>query len=133
MRYSHALKLRDMMHKAAAALSDRDASLAAELSPGYPADGSLMAAGTRIRWKGALYRASADLWATAENDPDHAPALWEKILYREGIRIIPEVIPAALAFELGERGWWGDTLYESRIAANVYTPAQYAAGWKEIP
>ena len=26
-------------------------------------------------------------------------------------------------------GWWNNNLYQSTIAANVYTPAQYPAGW----
>lgn len=121
-----------MIEKAAASLSDKDASEAVELSAHYPGDGSLMAAGTRINWKGQLYRAAVDLWATEQNDPDHAPTLWEKVLYRDGIRIIPEVITAGLAFGLGERGWWGDDIYESLIPANVHTPAQHPAGWKKV-
>lgn len=132
MKREHAYKLREMMHKAAASLDDKDASEAAELSPGYPGDGSLIKAGTRVNWHGALYRAEADLWATEQNDPDNAPALWEKVMYRNGVRIIPETITVTSAFSAGERGWWGDTIYESLIDANVYTPAQYAAGWKEL-
>lgn len=132
MKRSHALKLREMMEKAAASLSDKDASEAVELSGRYPNDGSLIAAGSRINWKGQLNRAAVDLWATEQNDPDHAPTLWEKVLYRDGIRIIPEVITAGLAFALGERGWWGDDLYESLIPANVHTPAQHPAGWKKV-
>lgn len=132
MKRSYALKLRQIMEKAAAGLSDKDASEAVELSGRYPNDGSLIAAGSRINWKGQLYRAAVDLWATEQNDPDHAPTLWEKVLYRDGIRIIPEVITAGLAFGLGERGWWGDDLYESLIPANVHTPAQHPAGWKKV-
>lgn len=124
--------LRQMMEKAAVSLSDKEASEAVELSARYPGDGSLVAAGTRINWKGQLYRAAVDLWATEQNDPDHAPTLWEKVLYRDGIRIIPEVITAGLAFGLGERGWWGDDLYESLIPTNVHTPAQHPAGWKKV-
>ena len=132
MKRSHALMLRAMIEKAAVSLSDQEASEAVELTGRYSNDGSLISAGTRINWKGQLYRAAADLWATAENDPDHAPALWEKVMYRDGIRIIPEIITAGLAFGLGERGWWGEDLYESLIPANVYTPAQYPDGWKKV-
>lgn len=132
MKLSHAIKVRDMMHKAASSLSDKDASEAVELSGRYPNDGSLVSAGTRINWQGQLYRASVDLWATELNDPEHAPTLWEKIMYRDGIRIIPEVITAGAAFAKGERGWWRDELYESLILANVYTPAQYPEGWKKL-
>lgn len=129
MKRSHALKLRQMIEKAAVSLDDKDASEAVELTRNYPNDGSLMSAGTRINWKGSLYRAAVDLWATEQNDPDNAPTLWEKVMYRDGIRIIPETITVTSAFSKGEQGWWGDALYESLYDNNVYTPAAWPAGW----
>ena len=93
-------------------------------------DGSLIPYQTRINWNGTVKMAAADLWDTEENNPDNAPALWSDLKYRDGIRIIPEVITAAEAFAKGERGWWGEDLYESLIDANVYTPAQYPEGWR---
>lgn len=36
------------------------------------------------------------------------------------------------AFGLDELGWWQEHVYRSTIAANVYTPAQYAAGWELV-
>lgn len=36
------------------------------------------------------------------------------------------------ASSLDECGWWGDTLYRSKLAANVYTPEQYSAGWEAV-
>lgn len=128
-----ARRLRPLIMKAAASLDDKDASNAVELYAEYPNDATvLIQNGSRINWKGTLYRAAVDLWASEENDPDNAPTLWEKVMYRDGIRIIPEVITAGLAFSLGEQGWWGDKLYESLINANVYTPEQYPTGWKLI-
>jgi hypothetical protein len=95
-------------------------------------DGARIACRTRINWRGTVKMAAQDLWDREENDPDHAPALWSDLRYREGIRVIPPVSTAAEAFGLGERGWWGDTLYESLIPANVYTPEQYPAGWRIV-
>ena len=129
---SEAHQLRAMIEKAAALLPDKDASKAVGLSGKYPNDGSLVKAGMRIGWKSALYRAAADLWATEQNDPEHAPTLWEKVLYRDGIRIIPEVITAGLLFSKGEIGWWGDDLYKSRFDNNVQTPAAWPAGWELV-
>lgn len=122
--------LRAMIEKAAAGLDDRDASMAAELFPRLKRDGSLIAAFTRVNWNGAVMAAQADLWDTEPNDPDHAPNLWKALAYRDGIRIIPEVIYLAEAFSAGERGWWGDTVYVSLVDNNVYTPAQYAQNWE---
>ena len=130
MTRQHAYRLREMMHKAAVSLDDKDASAAAELFPRMKYDGSLISYQTRINWNGTVKMAAADLWDTEENNPDNAPALWSDLKYRDGIRIIPEVITAAEAFAKGERGWWEDELYESLIDANVYTPAQYPEGWR---
>ena len=37
---------------------------------------------------------------------------------------------ATAAFELGELGWLDGKVYKSLLAANVYTPEQYQAGWE---
>lgn len=131
MTRKEALKLRAIVEQAAVSLSDQTASEGVMLFPRLKADNSLIRSGTRINWRGTLKRAAVDLWDTEANNPDNAPDLWEDIGYREGIRIIPATITAGLAFALGEKGWWGDVLYESLIAANTYTPEQYPAGWKE--
>lgn len=113
-------------------LDDKTASTSAELFPRLTENGAIVKAGVRINWHGKLKRAAVDLWDTEENNPDNAPTLWEDIPYRNGYRIIPETITATLAFALGECGYWGDALYRSKIAANVYTPEQYADGWEVI-
>ena len=127
-----ARKLRPIVVKAAQYLDDKDASQAIALFDGMRYDGSLIKTGTRINWNGALKQAAVDLWDTETNNPDNAPTLWVDIAYREGIRIIPETITAAEAFALDELGWWQEHVYRSTIAANVYTPDQYAAGWELI-
>lgn len=132
MKRAEALYLRSVVEQAAASLDDKTASTAAMLFPRLKQDGSLVRVGTRINWNGTIKRAAVDIWDTEANDPDHAPNLWEDILYRDGIRIIPAVITVGLAFAKGERGWWGDTLMESTADNNVYTPVQYADNWKIV-
>ena len=127
-----ARKLRPYIVQASASLDDASASNAAELFPALKQDGSLVRAGTRINWHGTIKRAAADLWDTEQNNPDNAPTLWEDIAYKQGYRIIPETITAGTAFAKDECGWWGDVLYKSLIDANVYTPAQYPAGWEVV-
>ena len=127
-----ARKMRAAMETAAVSLDDATASTAPELFPRLKGDGSLVKAGTRICWGGTLKRAAVDLWDNAENTPDVAPTLWEDVLYRDGIRIIPETITVGLAFAKGEKGWWGDVLYASTIDANVWTPEAYPAGWEIV-
>lgn len=127
-----AKQLRELIEQAVTSLSDADASKGVELFPGLKGDGSLVSNGTRITFDGKLYRAAVDLWDTEQNNPANAPTLWEELLCREGYRIIPDTITVGLAFSAGEIGWWGDTLYRSKVNNNVYTPDQYAANWEVV-
>jgi hypothetical protein len=118
------------IEKLVEAADDATASTVVILFPVLTYDGALIEAGTRINWNNTLKRAAVDLWNTVDNNPDNAPALWEDVLYKDGIRIIPENITATNPFAKGELGWWGDVLYESVADNNVYTPEQYANNWK---
>ena len=129
MTRAEALRLRAIVEQAASSLDDQTASTAPALLRKLKQDGKLVPAGTRINWGCTITRAAVDLWDTAENTPDAAPTLWEDIDYRDGYRVIPSVITAGTAFAMDELGWWGDKLYKSKLAANVYTPEQYPAGW----
>ena len=132
MKRDEALRLRAIVEQAAASLPDKEASEGAALFPRLKGNGSLIKVGTRINWNGTLKRSSVDLWDTDANTPDAAPTLWEDIAYRQGYRIIQATITAGAAFAQGECGWWGDTLYRSTIAANVWTPDAYPAGWEAV-
>ena len=127
-----ARKYRAIIEQAMSLTDDKTASEAPGLFPRLVCAGQLIRAGARINWNGTIKRAAVDLWATEGNDPDHAPTLWEDISYREGYRLIPDIITVGTAFAKNECGWWEDALYRSTIDANVYTPAQYPAGWEIV-
>ena len=133
MTRAQAERIRAQVEAGAAALPDAEASIEPSLTRKMRYDGSLIKAGTRIDWGGVLKRAAVDLWDTEGNNPDNASDLWENVLYRDGIRVIPDVITAGLAFSYGEQGWWGDVLMRSILPGektNVYTPDQYPAAWE---
>lgn len=132
MTEKEARALRSLITQGAQSLSDAQVSTAPEVLPRLTYDGSLISNGTRINWNGTIKRAAVDLWDAEANDPDHAPTLWEDVLYRDGYRIIPETITVGLQFSSGELGWWDGKLYRSLRDANVWTPADYPAGWKEV-
>ena len=137
MTRDEALKLRAIVEKAAESLDNKTAFEGKALFPNPKDaetfwDGHLITTGTRIRWKGELKFAMNDLWAYASNNPDNAPSLWDHISYKQGERIIPAVIPASLAFDKGEKGWYGDVLFISLIPANVWTPDENPAGWEAV-
>lgn len=113
-------------------LDDAMASTVIPLYPTMTYSGNLIETGTRINWNGTLKRAAVDVWDNPGCNPDNAPDLWEDINYRDGYRIIPDKITVGLAFADGERGWWKDTLHESTVDNNVYTPDEYADNWKVI-
>lgn len=113
-------------------VDDKTASISPELFGKLIEDGGLVKAGTRINWKGVLKKAAVDLWDRPENNPDNAPMLWEDIIYKNGYRIIPEVITVTAAFSKDECGWWEDVLYRSMVDSNVYNPAVYPDNWEEV-
>lgn len=131
MTRAEAIAIKNGILKLREGAGDALASTAPGIYPTLKGDGSLIRAGERINHGGRLLRATVDLWDSPESDPEVAPNLWEEINYREGYRIIPEVITAASAFALGELGWWEDELYRSMLSANVYTPSAYPSGWKK--
>ena len=127
-----ALAFRRLVELGAQSLSDKDVSTAPDVLPRMTYSGELIKNGTRINWNGTIKRAAVDLWDTEQSNPDNALTLWEDVLYRYGIRIIPDTITPGLAFVKGERGWWDNELYESLLDSNVYTPEQYPSGWTKI-
>lgn len=132
MTREEAIAFRKLVELGSLSIDDKTVSTAPDVLPRIKYDGALISNGTRINWNGTIKRAAVDLWDTEQSNPDNAPALWEDVLYKNGIRIIPETITAGLAFAKGEQGYWKDELYESLINANVYTPEQYAQGWKKL-
>lgn len=84
------------------------------------------------RHKGDLYRCRQTHTTQAGWEPDKTEALFKKLMYRDGIRIIPDVITTGDMFAEGEQGWWGDVLYRSKKDNNVYTPAVRPEDWEEV-
>jgi hypothetical protein len=130
MTREYALKLRAAIVQGSMSLDDKTASTAPDMFPRLKGDGSLISAGTRINWNGTVKKAAIDTWDLELYNPYNAPAIWEDIEYKEGYRIIPETLTVTTAFAKDECGWWGDTLYRSKVDNNVYTPAQYSLNWE---
>lgn len=131
MTRSEAQKLIADIVKLRESATDAQASLAVSVYPTLKQDGSLIKSGTRVNHNGTIIRAAVDLYDTETNSPENASTLWETLNYKDGYRIIPEVITVGTAFSKGELGWWNGELYESLVDSNVYTPDQYAPNWSK--
>lgn len=133
MTREQALKLRKLIEKASVSLSDEDASMGATLFPQLKGDNGLVPAGTRINWHGTIKRAANALWDTVENDPDHAPEMWNDIEYREGLRVLTGPIPATNPVQADEICWYKDEKWRNVSGVpSVYLPDEYPEGWERM-
>lgn len=127
-----AVKLRPFIEKAASNLDDADALEAVQLFPQWN-DSTRYKEGDRVRFQNILYKCLLDHIAQPTWSPITSPSLWTKVLIPD-----PEVIPeweqpdSTNAYQIGDKVTFEGKIYESVIANNIWSPAAYPAGWKEI-
>lgn len=134
MTKEHAYKLRDMLHKASASLSDEDALEAVELFPAWLTNIDY-AVDYRVRFLTKLYRCVQAHTSQTGWEPDNTPALWTEVAKPGEIPVWRQPTGAQDAYNKGDRVWFPEKdtkVYESLIDSNVYSPEAYPAGWKEI-
>lgn len=134
MTREQAVLIRRAVVAGGVALDDREVSIVPEVLEPMRYHGALIEGDTRIPWGNGIKRARADLWDLEENNPDNAPTLWNDVLYRDGVRVIPETVTVDAAFSFGEIGWWGYVLKESILPGektNVWTPEEYPEAWRD--
>lgn len=127
-----AVKLRPFIEKAASNLDDADALEAVQLFPQWN-DSTRYKEGDRVRFQNTLYKCLLDHIAQPTWSPITSPSLWAKVLIPD-----PNVIPeweqpdSTNAYQIGDKVIFEGKTYESVIANNIWSPAAYPAGWKEI-
>lgn len=127
MTREHAYKLRELLHKASASLSDEDALEGIELFPIW--DESLAYnVGDRVRFEGTLYRCLQAHTAQSGWNPVDATSLWARVLIPD-----PEVIPEWIQpdstnpYMTGDKVTHNGQTWISTIDNNVWEPGVY--GW----
>lgn len=134
MKREHAYKLREMLHKASASLSDEDALDGIELFPLWGADTGY-AADIRVRYEDKLYRCVQAHTSQIGWEPPAVPALWTEVAKPGEIPVWRQPTGAQDAYMIGDKVWYPEkdtTVYRSTIDNNVWSPEAYPAGWEVV-
>ena len=134
MTREHAYQLRDMIRKASASLEDGDALTAVELFEPWRPDTSYTA-GQRLRYGDKLYRVVQAHTSQADWTPDTTPALYTEVTKPGEIPVWRKPTGAQDAYHTGDKVHYPDAdgpVYESTVDNNVWSPADYPAGWKIV-
>lgn len=134
MKREHAYKLREMLHKASAFLPDEDALEAVELFPTWQTD-TAYTADQRLRYGDKLYRVVQSHTSQADWMPDATPALYTEVAKPGEIPVWRQPTGAQDDYNTGDKVHYPDAdgpVYESIIDNNVWSPADYPAGWKIV-
>ncbi len=127
-----ARKLRTLLELAVQSLQPADALEGVELFPTWKTD-TAYEVGYKVRHGGILYACLQAHTSQAGWEPGVAPSLWAKVLIPD-----PDVIPdweqpdSTNAYMKGDKVRFDGKVYESLIDNNVWSPAVYPAGWREV-
>lgn len=128
-----ALQLRQMIVKASASLDDEDALEAIELFAPWAADKDY-AMDVRMRYGEKLYRCVQAHHSQTDWTPDATPALWTEVAKPGEIPVWRQPTGAQDAYMKGDKVHYPDAdgpVYESTMDNNVWSPADYPAGWQK--
>lgn len=117
-------------------VGDGDAAECAELFPAWDGNGKEYKAGERVRYAGVVFKVLQGHVSQPEWNPERSASLFTKSLI-----FGPDVIPvweqpgSGNAYMAGDRVHYpteDGPVYESFIDNNVWSPADYPEGWKEV-
>ena len=121
--------LRPYIEKASISLPDEDALQAVELFPQWVV-GHAYAVDERLQYNGVLYRVVQAHTSQADWTPDITPALFVIVSLEEWPEFV-QPTGAHDAYNKGDKVTFEGKHYISLIVGNVFSPAEYPAGWQE--
>lgn len=131
MKREHAYKLRELLHKASASLTDAEALDGIELFPLWAA-GAVYETGIRVRYEDRLYRCVQAHTSQEGWEPPTVPALWAEVARPGEIPVWRQPAGAQDAYSLGDLVHYPDAdgpVYRSAADSNVWSPAAWPDGW----
>lgn len=121
--------LRPYIEKASISLPDEDALQAVELFPQW-VTGHSYVVNDRLQYNGVLYRVVQAHTSQADWTPDITPALFVIVSLEEWPEFV-QPTGAHDAYNKGDKVTFEGKHYISLIDGNVFSPAEYPAGWQE--
>lgn len=121
--------LRPYIEKASISLPDEDALQAVELFPQW-VTGHSYVVNDRLQYNGILYRVVQAHTSQADWTPDITPALFVIVSLDEWPEFV-QPTGAHNAYKKGDKVTFEGKHYISLIDGNVFSPAEYPAGWQE--
>lgn len=129
MKRSELIKLRNLIEKASASLTDTDALEAKELFPSWEV-GKAYAVGDRVHYEDKLYKCVQAHTSQADWTPPATPALWTEVAKPGEIPVWKQPTGAQDAYNTGDKVHYPaetDPVYVSNCDNNVWAPDVY--GW----
>lgn len=123
-------RIRNLIYKASASLSDSDALTGIELFPVWKTE-TTYEAQQRVRYNGKLYRCEQAHTSQATWTPDATPALWTEVAEPGTIPVWKQPTGAQDAYMMGDKVHFPDEngpVYVCTIDYNIYAPN--VAGWE---
>lgn len=130
MTREHAYKLRELLHKASASLTDVEALDGIELFPLWAA-GAVYETGIRVRYQDKLYRCVQAHTSQSGWEPPAVPALWTEVAEPGEIPVWRQPTGAQDAYKKDDKVYYptvNDSIYISLYDNNIWEPTIY--GWK---
>lgn len=130
MKRSELYKIREMIEKAAASLTDTEALEAPALFPAW-AVGKAYTVGERVAYGGKLYKVLQAHTSQADWTPDVAVSLFAEVAKPGEIPVWKQPTGAQDAYNTGDKVHYPDEagpVYVSTVDANVWAPGVY--GWE---
>lgn len=115
------------------ALDDSVAEKIPEVFPAWDGSGKAYKTGDRVQYSGVLYKVLQNHTSQSTWTPVDAPSLFAKVLTStDGTPQEWQQPDSTNGYKTGDRVIYNGKVYESLIDNNVWSPADYPAGWREI-